>query len=182
MFIWVAIDASDRLKGLRDRVKQIEGTVHFEQSDLTLPMHISLMISKEIPDDIFDAVVQDIHQILDDYEPFPIQVKGMELHESISWLAMEPNDRLENLHAQLCNLFSNKYGIQLHKFDTEFRYHSTLFLDSDAAKVKEAFLKIKDAPLPERLLANRFLIGGSETGKIGTYRVFESFAMGMKSI
>lgn len=177
MFIWTAVDVNDQLIELRNMVKEIEKDVHFGQSDLTLPMHISLIISKEIPNEKYDDVIRDMRKILGSCNAFSVNVKGIELHETISWLAMEPNEQLEKLHEQLCRLFSEKYGIQLHKFDTEFRYHSTLLLDNDEKAVKEAFLKIMDTPVPSEIRATRFVIGGSETGAIGSYRVFETIEM-----
>ena len=173
MFIWTAIDVDNQLTEVKKQAKQIEKIVHFQESNITLPLHVSLKISCEIPDEKYEEVVQDIKGILKAVPKFEIAVKRIELHETIAWIAMEENEHLERLHASLVETFSQKYQVQPHKFDFDFKFHTTLFLDSDEAKVKEAFLMIKDVEMPATLAADKFVIGMSPEGKVGTYRVME---------
>ena len=173
MYIWIAIDVDDQLSSLRKEAKRIEEIVKFNESNITLPMHISLKISCPIPDDKYQEVVHDIKTILQDTQRFEIKTKRIELHDTIAWIQMEHNEYLEQLHESLDKLFLDKYDVPSHKFDLDFKFHTTLFLDSDADKVKQAFLIIKDVLLPSTLIADKFVIGTSPEGKIGTYKVTE---------
>ncbi len=173
MYIWIAIDVDDQLSSIRKEAKQIEEIVEFNESNITLPMHISLKISCPIPDDKYEEVLRDIKGILQDAQSFEIKTKRIELHDTIAWIQMEHNEYLEKLHASLDKLFLDKYDVPPHKFDLDFKFHSTLFLDGDAEKVKQAFLLIKDVSLPPTLIADKFVIGTSPDGKIGTYKVME---------
>lgn len=173
MFIWTAIDVDNQLTEVKSQAKQIEEKVHFQESNITLPLHISVKISCAIPDEKYEEVVKDIKEIVNAVPKFEIAVKRIELHETIAWIAVEENEHLERLHASLVKMFSEKYQVPPHKFDLDFKFHTTLFLDSDEAKVKEAFLMIKDIELPTTLVADKFVIGMSPEGKVGTYRVME---------
>lgn len=174
MYIWTAVNVDSQLASIKKKAMEIEKEIKFEQSDISrLPLHVSLKISCFVEDGKYDEVVNDLTGIFKTYRPFTITPKTIELHETISWLHMESNEYLEKLHGEMCSLFVNKYGTTLDRYDNEFVYHSTLFLDPDTDKVKAAFLKIKDEPVPEVLRADRFVIGGSPDGKINTYRVFK---------
>ena len=175
MFIWVAIDVDEQLMKIKSEAKRIEKLVNFRGSNITLPMHISLKISCEILDEKYDDIVFDIKEILKMVHRFEIGVKRIELHETIAWIRMQGNEQLDKLHASLDRMFLEKYQLPPHKFDLDFKFHTTLFLDDDEMKVKEAFLKIKDIELPNTLVAEKFVIGTSPQGKIGTYKVMEEF-------
>jgi hypothetical protein len=47
-------------------------------------------------------------------------------------------------------------------------------MDDDAQKINAAHSLLGDVYLPERPVANTFVIGNSETGKNGTYRVYKT--------
>ena len=173
MYIWIAIDVDDQLSSIRKEAKRIEDMVQFAESDITLPMHISLKISCSIPNEKYEEALCDIKAILQDTQRFEIKTKRIELHDTIAWIQMEHNEYLEQLHHSLDKLFIDKYDVPPHKFDLDFKFHTTLFLDSDKDKVKQAFLMIKDVSLPSTLIADKFVIGTSPEGKIGTYQVRE---------
>ena len=173
MYIWTAIHVDEQLASIKEEAKRIEQIVGFQESNITLPMHISLKISCLIPDERYEEAVQDVTAILENVGTFAVIPRGTELHETICWIAMEENPHLKDLHDRLDRLFLEKYGVPRHKYDLDYQYHSTLFLDSDREKVKEAFLIMKDAQIPSVLTANRFLIGKSAEGKLGTYRVIK---------
>jgi len=173
MYIWTAIDVSDQLTDLKSKVIDIENKIDFIESDLSLPLHVSLIISKEIRDSDLNNIIDDITSIFKNVVPFKIDTFRFELHETISWLKMKENDNLQNLHLTIANLFKDKYNIPYHDFDKNFIYHTTLFLDSDISKVKDAFMMIKDFEFPSTLKVNKFIIGVSSNGDIGTYKVIK---------
>lgn len=172
MYIWTAIDINKQLLNEKAIVKQIEDETGFEESNVFgLPLHVSLKISAEIKDSEIDSVRKDIIALFMKTPKFKMQIRGIELNDSIVWIRIEPNKYLNQLHESICKLFKDKYNVELHEFDKEFIYHATLFLDSDIKKIKEAYLKIKDIELPKELEASSFIIGSSSSGKIGTYHV-----------
>ena len=67
-----------------------------------------------------------------------------------------------------------KYNIPLHEYDLDYKFHTTLFMDDDWEKVKQAYRKIRHMKLPARLTAERFVIGVSASGALGTYRIYKT--------
>ena len=171
MYLWTAIDVDEQLAPVREEAKRIEKAVVFQESNITLPLHISLKISCPVPEERFEEALADLTGILEKAGTFAVRTKGIELHDTICWIGMEENPCLRTLHDRLDRLFLEKYRIPPHKYDLDFQFHATLFLDSDSKKVKEAFLLMKDTAVPKVLKAEKFLIGMSPEGKMGTYRV-----------
>jgi hypothetical protein len=66
---------------------------------------------------------------------------------------------------------ADNLGITPHPFDLDFKFHSTLFIDADDKKSSAAYLALKDLQIPKILRAKSLIIGSSETGKMGTYKV-----------
>ena len=171
MFIWAAIDIDNQLFEQKEIIRTVEKTVDFKQSDVSsLPLHVSLKISSEVSKEHEKALRNDIKNLLESTYSFQIEIDKIELNGTIVWIKMKENDELRYLHSELCNIYS-KYRIALHEFDKSFAFHSTLFLDSDTDKISQAFKQMKDISLPKVLLANKFIIGSSPKGKIGTYKV-----------
>lgn len=173
MYLWTAIDVDEQLADVKKEAKKIEKVVDFTDSNITLPMHISLKISCPIAEEQYEEAVREVMTILKKPGPFEVRTKGIELHDTICWLAMEENTCLRKLHEELDRLFLEKFNVPRHRYDLDFQFHSTLFLDRDSKKVKEAFLRIKDIQIPPVLEVKNFLIGMSPEGKIGTYRVIK---------
>ena len=173
MFIWLGIDVDDQLQGVKKKAMEIEQGIGFEKSNFTLPYHISLKISFEVNEMTFDDVVKDISEIYTKVQPFDVFVKGIELENSISWIMMHKNYHLDILHDSLNKILLEKYGVPLHEYDTDYKFHTTLFMDENADKVVAAYGLIRGEILPERLIANKFVIGVSSTGEFGTYRVIK---------
>ena len=174
MFIWTAIDVEKYLLKEKDIFKKIDDKIGFVESNvLLLLLHISLKISTEISNEKEQDIKKDISYLLKSTLAFEIEIDKIELNNTIVWIKMKKNDNLLKIHNDLCSLFLNKYNIPLHEFDKEFIYHTTLFLDSDKSKIEEAYNLIKSINLPKKISANRFVIGSSITGSIGTYKVDE---------
>ena len=174
MFIWVGINVESQLKETRMAVDRVFEKVEISNVTCQLPLHISLKISFEIENSLFESVLADITRVYEECEPFEIAVKGIEKHENIEWIRMYSNDKIEALATALNGMLLEKYGVPLHEYDLDFIFHTTLFMDDDAQKINAAHSLLGDVYLPERLVANTFVIGNSETGKNGTYRIYKT--------
>lgn len=171
MYIWGAIDVENQLTEQKEKAVLIEKDISFLQSNIcSLPLHISLKISSDVPEKYEDYVRKEILELFQSTKPFYVEIDKIELNKSIVWIKMKENEELKKLHNDLCYIFT-KCNVALHEYDSSFIYHSTLFLDSDENKIKEAFERIKSIELPTKLVANKFIIGSSHNGEVGTYKV-----------
>ena len=171
MYIWVGIDVDSQLREIEALSLKAREEIGCAPPDFTLPLHVSLKISFEVPDREAERAVCDIENIYRESDAFIMKVSGIEYCEVITWIAIERNRSLDALHDRLNTFLKGKYGVPLHEYDTDYKYHSTLFMDDDREKVRKVYEKIKDEPLPRELRADRFLIGRSKSGVPGTYEV-----------
>ena len=177
MYIWIGINVDDQLASIKPQVKQLEDTVGFEHSVFTLPFHVSLKISFEASEGVAENIISDIVKIYGDTAPFSIAVRGIEYEGNIAWIRMIANKEIMSLATRLNLFLKEKYGIPLHEYDLDFKFHTTLFMSDDRERVKKAYLSVKDSPLPQALKVNRFLIGVSNSGELGTYRVVREISV-----
>lgn len=174
MFVWVGINVEDQLKEVRMAVDSVFEKIDISNVTCQLPLHISLKISFEIENELFESVLTDISDIYHNQKSFEIKIKGIEKHENIEWIRMYSNEQLEALATSLNMMLKDKYGIPLHEYDLDFIFHTTLFMDDDAKKINEACDLLGNPELPEALVADTFVIGTSENGENGTYRVYKT--------
>ena len=174
MYIWVGINVEEQLKDARMAVDRVFDKIDISNVTCQLPLHISLKISFEIENSLFDSVLNDIIAIYKLQQPFEIKIKGIENHENIEWIRMYSNEDLEVLATSLNMMLREKYGVPLHEYDLDFVFHTTLFMDDDAEKINAAHNLLGNVYLPETLIANTFVIGKSETGENGTYEVYKT--------
>ncbi len=171
MYLWLAINLDDQLSLLREQAEQIEKRLTTENTVFGLPLHVSLKISFFVPDDMVKTVVNTIKDYYLKIIPFYILPFGIERENSIVWIRMKESEQLCKIHNDLDDLLSCKYGIKQHMFDLDFKFHTTLFMDSDSEKVELAYNLLKNIEIPGALAANELIIGSSNSGKIGTYKV-----------
>lgn len=174
MYIWVGINVEEQLMDIRRAVDGVFEKVDISNVTCQLPLHISLKISFEIDKKLLNEVIDDIISIYDAQNPFKIRIKGIEKHENIEWIRMYSNDDLEALATKLNVFLKEKYGIPLHEYDLDFVFHTTLFMDDDASKIDVAHSLLGNVYLPENLVADTFVIGTSETGENGTYKIYKT--------
>ena len=177
MYIWVGINVEEQLKEIRRAVDGVFEKIDISNVTCQLPLHISLKISFEIENELFESVLSDISDIYNAQKPFEIKVKGIEKHENIEWIRMYSNEKIEALATNLNMMLKERYGIPLHEYDLDFIFHTTLFMDDDADKINAAHSFLGDVHLPKSLVANTFVIGTSETGENGTYRVYKTIGI-----
>ena len=173
MFVWVGINVEDQLKEVRMAVDSVFERVDISNVTCQLPLHISLKISFEIKNELFESVLSDISDVYNAQKPFEIEIKGIEKHENIEWIRMHSNEQLEALATSLNMMLRDKYGIPLHEYDLDFIFHTTLFMDDDSDKINATNELLGNVYLPQTLVANTFVIGTSETGKNGTYSIYK---------
>ena len=171
MYVWIGIDVDSQLDKIKEKAQKIEQNIGFKNSNFTLPLHVSLKISFFIEDNIFESVKADIINIFDDFNAFDISVKGVELENNICWIRMERNSSLDGLHDRLNSVMLEKHGIPMHEYDMDYKFHTTLFMDDDINKVRNAYSELGEVYVPNKLMANKFVIGTSESGALGTYKV-----------
>ncbi|MBR6526239.1 MAG: hypothetical protein IKT57_09720 [Clostridia bacterium] len=171
MYLWTAADVSFSLAALRKEAQRHNHSLALSKTAFSLPQHISLKISCSVDDAHFVHACQDIVSLLSSQSPFEVQPGTISRHRNILWLTIQENNTLSSLHHQLDELLLRKYKVPQHPFDTCFQFHSTLFMDDNEIKLDQMLSLLSDFPLPPSLYIQDYLIGCSESGKPGTYRV-----------
>ena len=174
MFVWVGINVEEQLKETRMAVDRVFEKIDISNVTCQLPLHISLKISFEIENELFESVLNDIISVYEAQKPFNVDVKGIEKHDNIMWIRMYSNKEIEALATSLNVMLKEKYNVPLHEYDLDFIFHTTLFMDGDKEKINAAHQLFGNVNLPKTLVANKFVVGKSETGENGTYRVYKT--------
>ena len=172
MYIWVGVEVESQIAEIKKSAFEIEKKIGFENSNFTLPMHISLKISFPVDDSVANDVIYDIEQLYRLVTPFEIDVDRIECYENISWIRYKQNDKIDEIHDRLNAMLFEKYGVGLHEYDCDYKFHTTLFMENNEEKIRMAYEMIKNVYLPKMISVNKLLIGVSESGKLGSYRVF----------
>lgn len=175
MYIWLGIHVDDQFAAVGKQAKEIERCIGFTHSNFTLPLHISLKISFPVADELFDTVVHTVENYYKTLSPFDIKIHGIENEGTTAWIRMERNPTLDRIHDDLNGILLEQYGVPLHEYDTDYKYHTTLFMDSDTQKISAACEQLGSVPLPDTLRADHLLIGCSPTGALGTYKVYREY-------
>lgn len=177
MLVLPAILIENQLKELREYALEIGEQMGVKCPLKVLPMHISLKKGIKIDDGQLDSCVDAICDLYSETEPFSVEVEGLELSGGIVWLRLKENSKLTYLHSALVALGKERFGNEPDEMDLDFKFHSTLFMDSekDLGPAFEALKKIKP---PQKINVRNFLIGISEDGKPEVYSVFKHFSLG----
>ncbi len=173
MYIWVGIKTEDELLPVKTAAISAEKAVGLKNSCYTLPMHISLKMSFYTKKEDSKSIISDIEKLFSSASPLAVKVKGIEIDDVIVWIRMEDDAVLNGIHDSLNTMLLNKYGVSLHEYDCDYKFHTTLFMDDDTDKLKKAYELIKDVPIPRRIYLDTFVIGVSDSGKLGTYAVIK---------
>ena len=171
MYVWTAVSVDNQLKAIRQQAQIAERELKLKNSAFTLPSHISLKISFAVDDAAYPCVIETLLDYCKTVKPFCVDVEGIEAEGAIVWIRIKENATLRQIHNDLDRILLERHGILPHTFDLDFKFHSTLFLDTDKKKIETAYQLIKDAEIPLLLNINQWIIGASESGEIGTYRV-----------
>lgn len=175
MYIWTGADVNDQLETLCSVKHEAETALGLQ--DFKLPLHISLKMSFLVPDDQIDAVMECLTAYCYSLSPILVPVRGLEKENGIVWLRYGECPELSTMHDQLNVLMQDRFGIALHPYDSDFIFHTTLFMDQDNDKLAHAYEMVRSIPLPTTLRVSRCLIGMSPSGKPGDYRIVRTVDM-----
>lgn len=174
MFIWSGINIEDQLPELKRRKAEIEGKLGITDTVVNLPLHVSLRISSQIADEISPRLIDAILEFYITLDPVELFTDGIEREGNIIWLRFKENDEIKSVHHRLCALMKERFAIPLHPFDLEFKYHTTLFLGISEDKLTASYEMVKSVNIPESVTLNRPVIGVSESGLAGTYKIIHT--------
>ena len=177
MFVWTGILLEDQLNELKDKARKIEGDLKFPLSCHELPSHISLKISFFVEDDKFDKVVEELTNLYHHLLPFTVECDGIQKEGQIVWLRMKENVLLKCAQISVNSLLERRFNVPLHPYDCDFKFHSTLFMDNDKERIDSAYELIKDQTFPKNLSVNKFIIGKSNTGELGTFSIHKQITI-----
>jgi len=174
MNLWCAIDIDDQLVEIRKATERLTDELVIENLALSLPLHVSLRISFDIPDERKDEVLAAIKDYLSNVRSFEFETLCLELSSNIVWIRMKDNPMLSSIHDGLCQMLIDRFGVPLMPFDRCFIFHSTLAFTDNNEKASKLFQRMKDIRIPDSFMAKSFVIGISATGNPGEFRVVES--------
>lgn len=170
MFVWIGCKLPENFEQeLRSLCLSQNERLGLDTVAFSLPQHISLKISFETEQP--EAVLEALAAWLGEQKPFSVRVQNPEQAGKILWLPVAENPNLKRLHEGLDRCLEEKYGVAQHPFDKAFLFHSTLFMDEDVDKLAAMRRLLADYPMERELQVDTFLLGLSETGKAGSYRV-----------
>lgn len=176
MYFWIGCKLpEDFSQNLRRYLLSLPGSSATDISGHTLPQHISLKISFDAGENI-DEILDFVTGLLHEAAPFSVQPASVEGHENILWIRFEENTQLRKLHDVLDKQLERRFGVMPHPFDRCFAFHSTLCMGEEKT-VKELARLFADFPMPKELVINKCLLGISETGKSGSYRVIRQLQL-----
>jgi len=172
MYVFLGIDVDEQLLEIKNKAKLIDKNIGFENSCFNLPLHISLKASFEIDNFNFDNVIEEVINYYLSIQPFKIDIYKLEMYDNIIWIRMCRNKELDKIHDDLNKILLEKYNVGLHEYDLDYKYHTTLFMDNNTHSIKRAYSLMDKTELPQSIMAYQFIIGVSETGKLGSYSIY----------
>ena len=173
MHIWVAIDVDNYYKDLKLKVEEAKDILSISYGTNNLPYHISLKISFLSPENKENDIIKDIEDFYKTLKPFKIKTKSIGEGNSILWVLYEDNDYIKYISKEINKMLYEKYNIPYHKFDLDYIFHTTLYMNEIQDNIKKGYEVLKDYPLPKELSIDKFLIGYSLTGNPETYNVLK---------
>ncbi len=171
MFVFTGINIEDQLPELKRMKSEIEEKLGITDTVVNLPLHVSLRISSEVSDEAYPSLINAILGFYNNMRPLKLTTDSIEREGGIVWLSFKPNDQIDAARRELCGLMKDRFGIPHHKFDMEFKYHTTLFMGISEEKVTAAYELIKNATYPTVVTLNNPVIGVSPSGIAGTYKI-----------
>lgn len=172
MYIWAGCKLpEDFSRSLRQTCAAYNQDIGLDTAAFQLPQHISLKISFQASEEQAPEILDFLETLLSREVPFSVTVLEPEHYESILWLNIAENARLQALHEMLDARLEERFRIPQHEFDKCFRFHSTLFQDDRSDRMQTMYSRLQFFPLPQTLPIDTFLLGISADGKPGTCKI-----------
>ncbi len=172
MYIWTGIIVEGQLDEVKAEAIKAEEKLNLP-SLFSFPMHVSVKISFFVPNDKTNEVVDFLSEYFSSLKPFSVPVKAIELEDTIVWVRMKECDELKNIQSDMNSLLGEKFGVPVHEYDTDFKFHSTLCIADEG--VAEAFYnEVKNAPVPSVLKAKKAGIAISEEWKPFGFKIIKT--------
>ena len=170
MYLWVGCCLPEEFaREIRGACLERNVDLGLSMAALELPQHISLKISFRTDDP--GRVTEDLTEYLSARQPFRVRLTGAEQVGQILWMTVEENATLRQLHEELDVRLASRFGVEQHPFDKCFIFHSTLFMDPDTEKIGRMQQMLENYPIARELEVDTFLLGQSESGQPGDYRI-----------
>lgn len=170
MYIWIGCGLPEAFeRELRERCMPLGAELGLDLVAFSLPQHISLKISFDAGEQ-YEKILDFVEQLLQAEEKFYVNLWGVERMGNILWLSFREQETLRRLHDTLDRELEERFAVCRHPFDRAFAFHSTLFF-GEPEKLEHGMKAMADVSLPEELAVDTFLLGISESGRPGTYRV-----------
>ena len=174
MYIWIGCAVPEAFAApLRSFCQAHNRDLGLNTAAFALPQHISLKISFETREP--ELVLALLEENLSREQRFVAEFTEIQRMGSVLWLSVGENPHLQRLHQQLDTLLRDRFGIPLHRFDLDFQFHSTLFIDSDEMKLEEMRHRIENYPIATPMTIDTCLLGTSPDGSPGSYQVVRKF-------
>ena len=172
MYIWTGIIVEGQLDEVKAEAIKAEEKLNLLPL-FGFPMHVSVKISFFVPNDKTNEVVDFLSEYFSSLKPFSVPVKAIELEDTIVWVRMKECDELKKIQSDMNRLLGEKFGVPVHEYDTDFKFHSTLCIAAEG--VAEAFYnEVKNAPVPSVLKAKKAGIAISEEWKPFGFKIIKT--------
>lgn len=173
MYVWFGIKVDEQIQDLKNNVFKLCDDYNVVSQFKFHPAHISTKISFEIDEEIFESILNDSINYFHSLKPFEIHSSKIEIENDIIWLRWNSNLNLENIHKDLCDLVSKKYNIELHEFDYDYKFHTTLFTNSNKLNLN-LVKEILNLKFPNKITVSEFFVGKSKDNKSENYKIYKS--------
>lgn len=172
MYIWTGIIVEGQLDEVKTASIEAEKKLNL-QPLFGFPMHVSVKISFFVPNDKTNEVVDFLTEYFSSLKPFAIPVKAIELEDTIVWVRMKESGELKKIQSDMNRLLGENFGVFVHEYDTDFKFHSTLCMaDEDTAKA--FYTEVKNAHVPSVLKAKKAGIAISEEWKPFGFKIIKT--------
>lgn len=172
MYIWLGLNVDEQYLDIREKAKIVDKELKYINSCFTLPLHISIKMSFDVKEEQFESIVNTVCEYYKRLKTFELSVKGVENAGNIVWIRYYENVILSSIKDDMNALLKDKFNIGLHEYDHDYLFHTTLFMENDESKNSRAFEQVKNVPLPKTIRINRFSVGYSPNGELGTYKIY----------
>ena len=172
MYIWSGIIVEGQLNEVKAKAIAAEKKIGVSTL-FDFPQHVSVKISFYVPEEKYRDAIDFLTDYYSKLIPFSIPVKTVEQDGIIVWVRMDKCKELIKIQNDMNRLLGKKFGVTIHEYDTDFKFHSTLFTGNEET-AKEFYEEVKTAKVPAMLKAEKAGIAVSEKGKTNDFKIIKT--------